>query len=116
MRGTDKNTGKPVEGIARLRQSIEDILTTRRGTRVMRRTYGSRVFELIDSPLGPSLIAPLTAAIAEALSAWEPEFEFESLDPSSILSDPATGRITLTLRGRHLPYGHPLTLEGIAIA
>lgn len=115
MRGTDKHTGRPVEGVSRLRQSIEDILTTPLGSRVMRRDYGSRLFELLDNPITPALIAPITVAVADALAKWEPEFAFESLDPNSLLSDPASGRITLTLRGRHLPDGQLLTLEGIRI-
>jgi phage baseplate assembly protein W len=115
MRGTDKHTGKSITGIPRLRQSIEDILTTRIGARVMRRDYGSRLPELIDNPITPAFIAPLTAAIAEALK-QEPEFVFESIDPDSLLSDPGTGRLTLTLRGRATPDNRPLTLEEIAIA
>ena len=51
MRGMDRNTGRALEGIAHLRQSIRDILTTPIGSRVMRWEYGSRLFRLVDAPL-----------------------------------------------------------------
>lgn len=43
MLGTDANTGKALEGMAHLRQSIRDILGTPLGSRVMRRDYGSEL-------------------------------------------------------------------------
>ncbi|AHF89524.1 phage baseplate protein [Opitutaceae bacterium TAV5] len=116
MRGTDQQTGKAIDGIAHLRQSIRDILTTPLGSRVMRRDYGSRLFELLDAPVTPALLAPVTAAVAEALAKWEPRFALESVGINSGATTPAAGRLVLTLKGRHLPDGHPLTLEGVATA
>ncbi|RRJ96851.1 phage baseplate protein [Opitutaceae bacterium TAV4] len=115
MRGTDKSTGKPADGIAHLRQSIQDILTTPLGSRVMRRDYGSRLFDLLDAPVTPSLLAPVTAAVGEALARWEPRFSLESVGINSSATTPAAGRLVLTLKGRHVPDGQPLTLEGIVI-
>ena len=51
MSGMDRNTGRTLDGDAHLAQSIGDILTTPLGSRVMRRDYGSMLFELIDQPL-----------------------------------------------------------------
>ncbi len=51
MRGMSNKTGKELEGIEHLKQSIIDILTTPIGSRIMRREYGSRLFELIDRPI-----------------------------------------------------------------
>ncbi|NYZ70451.1 baseplate assembly protein W, partial [Endozoicomonas sp. SM1973] len=50
MQGTHRLTGKPLSNLDHLRQSITDILTTRIGTRLMRRDYGSRLPELVDRP------------------------------------------------------------------
>lgn len=41
--GINAQTGQPPAGMDPLRQSIRDILTTRIGTRVMRRDNGSRL-------------------------------------------------------------------------
>ena len=52
MNGINAHTGQALSGIDHLRQSIRDILTTRIGTRVMRRDYGSRLPTLVDTPEG----------------------------------------------------------------
>jgi phage baseplate assembly protein W len=57
MRGIDANTGKALSGLAHLRQSVTDILSTPIGSRVMRREYGSQLFRLIDAPLNRSTLA-----------------------------------------------------------
>lgn len=68
MIGVDASTGKPLSDLDHLRQSLRDILTTRIGTRVMRRDYGSRIPDLIDRPITPRLAVELYAAVAEALA------------------------------------------------
>jgi hypothetical protein len=55
MFGFDRHTGKPISGVAHLRQSIEHILTTRIGTRVMLRDYASGLQELVDDPINGAL-------------------------------------------------------------
>ena len=72
MNGTDKNTGKTLSATDHLRQSIVDVLTTPIGSRVMRREYGSRLFELVDKPLNAETLVDMYAASAEALQRWEP--------------------------------------------
>jgi phage baseplate assembly protein W len=57
MNGMDNLTGKSLADLAHLRQSIADILTTPIGSRVMRRDYGSRIFQRIDAPLTGELVA-----------------------------------------------------------
>jgi phage baseplate assembly protein W len=75
MRGTNARTGKILSGLAHLRQSIRDILTTPLGSRVMRRNYGSRLFDLVDNPLNEQTLVDLFAATAEALIRWEPRLQ-----------------------------------------
>lgn len=72
MIGMDRNTGRQLAGDAHLAQSIADILTTPIGTRVMRRDYGSALFELIDAPLNALTRLRLFAATADAIRRWEP--------------------------------------------
>ncbi len=55
MKGMDAKTGKTLEGIEHLKQSIIDILTTPVNSRIMRRDYGSRLFELVDKPISRDL-------------------------------------------------------------
>ncbi|OLL53368.1 baseplate assembly protein W [Bartonella henselae] len=109
--GMDRTTGKPLSGIDHLRQSILDILSTRIGTRVMRRDYGSRVGELIDAPANNAFAVALYAAIAEALDKWEPRFKLKKIDFKML----GTGQVSLSFEGMYLPSGKPITMEGLLI-
>lgn len=79
---------------AHIRQSVADILLTPIGSRVMRRAYGSQLFELIDRPTNMALALQLSAASVMALKKWEPRIEvtrfkvhFDPNQPSVITAD-----------------------------
>lgn len=71
MTGMDRHTGKPLSGLAHLRQSCADIISTPLGTRICLREYGSFVPELIDQPMNQLTRTRIFAATALALSRWE---------------------------------------------
>ena len=112
MEGMDGTTGTALAGIDHLRQSIRDILTTRIGTRVMRRDYGSELPGLIDRPMSPELRVEIFAATAKALRRWEPRVRLERI----AVTEATPGRITVQLVARHLPDGRTITLDGIVVA
>lgn len=112
MRGTDAKTGKRLSGIDHLRQSIRDILTTPLGSRVMRRDYGSRLFDLIDNPLNDVTLVEIFAATAEALMVWEPRLRVTRVLAASLV--PAS--LSIDLEAIYLPTGEPVFLDGIQIA
>lgn len=70
--GMNASSGKRIDDIEHIRQSIRDIVTTRLGTRTMRREYGSIVPELIDQPGNPATQLRLMAATVMAVIRWEP--------------------------------------------
>ncbi|MCU7933731.1 MAG: GPW/gp25 family protein [Candidatus Thiodiazotropha sp. (ex Dulcina madagascariensis)] len=109
MLGLNQTDGSGLSGVDHLRQSIMNILTTPIGSRVMRRDFGSRLFELIDSPLDGQTQVSLIAATAQALDQWEPRF---SLSRVSVASG-APGVIVLDLVGTYIPEGREITLPGI---
>lgn len=78
--GMNCNTGKAISDAEHIQQSIRDILTTPRGSRVMRRDYGSDLFELIDQPQTPALRLHIMAAIVMALTRWEPRIRITNID------------------------------------
>ncbi|MDD3652325.1 MAG: GPW/gp25 family protein [Immundisolibacter sp.] len=102
-------TGRALTGLDHLRQSIRDILTTRIGTRVMRRDYGSHVPDLIDHPGNPANKLRLQAAIVAALVRWEPRL---SLTRCTISVD-LGGRASVTFEGTRLDS--PRTLQPVTI-
>ncbi|MBS7827399.1 GPW/gp25 family protein [Wohlfahrtiimonas chitiniclastica] len=65
-------TGHEIPMNQHIQQSIIDIITTRIGSRVMRREYGSLLPELIDRPANDENMMQLMSATVIALSIWEP--------------------------------------------
>ena len=111
MQGVDAETGGRIAGEAHLRQSVRDILTTPLGSRVMRREYGSRLFELVDAPLNAETIARIVAASAEALDRWEPRYRVRRIR----VAGGGESRVVIDLDGEYLPEGVPLAIQGIAV-
>jgi hypothetical protein len=112
MLGTDRNTGKPLAGLAHLFQSVTDILTTPLGSRVERPTYGSEVFDLIDSDLTQAGLVNLYHAAASALAAWEPRLQVTQIKARVVQA----GSVLIDIIGIYLPDGKPITLQGIVVS
>ena len=72
MIGMNRHTGRSIDGLAHLAQSIYDILTTPKGSVVMNRAYGSDLPKIIDQPINKQTLIDLYMAVAEAIGAWEP--------------------------------------------
>jgi len=111
MIGIDATTGKHISGLAHLRQSVRDILTTPIGTRVMRRDYGSRLYRLVDAPMNAATRLDMVAATYEALETWEPRLDLESVSVG--VSEP--GNVVIDLVGRYLPTGETVNLDGLEV-
>lgn len=72
----NRETGEQLDDeVEHIKQSIKDILLTAKGSRVMRRTYGSNLYKLIDKPISSSLFLQLSAACVMALQQWEKRIE-----------------------------------------
>lgn len=110
MTGMDRNTGKPIADVAHIAQSIGDILTTPIGSRVMRREYGSRLFELIDAPMNALTRLMLIAASAGAIRRWEPRIKLDRVAISSASAD-GSMEILLTAHRTDIPSPSPLQLR-----
>lgn len=111
MNGMNASDGTALAGVDHLRQSLQDILTTPIGTRVMRRDYGSTLFSLVDAPLNRGTILQLYAATAKALKKWEPRFKLTSIRIASA----DVGAVSLDLTGNYLPDGKTVTVDGIVV-
>lgn len=118
MRGTDSSTGKTLEGWAWIKQAITDILTTPIGSRVMLRDYGSRLFELTDSPMNPSGRLALFAATIEAIDKWLVDSSGNKLlNISKVALDSAStnGKTVLSLTVELISTGEKTLIGGIAV-
>lgn len=120
MIGMDARTGQRLDGDAHLAQSIADILSTPIGSRVMRRDYGSALFELIDSPVNAIGRLRLFAATADALRRWEPRLRVTRVRLAEPGGDAAgasfaAGRFALTIEGERTDTPAPGALTRFTI-
>ncbi|MDN5248468.1 MAG: GPW/gp25 family protein [Wolbachia endosymbiont of Tyrophagus putrescentiae] len=109
MRGMSAISGKALGGVEHLKQSIIDILTTPIGTRVMRRGYGSRLFELVDKPMNRDFTLELYSAVAEALQKWERRFKLEKVK----IEEVKEGKVVISLEG--MLEGKLVDISGVKI-
>ena len=99
MIGMDRRTGLPISGVEHLRQSIEDILTTPLGSRLMRPEYGSTIRRFVDLPVSEGWKSAVQAEAARALKRWEPRIELTRVQVLSVLDGRITFRLTGTYKG-----------------
>lgn len=111
MTGMSRITGRPLSRQEHIQQSITDILTTPIGSRIMRRDYGSLLFELIDQPGNPATTLLLMAATVGAIMTWEPRVTIESVNVD--ITD--SGAITVSLSAVDRDDYRPLHLDGIEV-
>jgi len=106
-----RDTGRTLDVMTHIKQSIQDILTTPLGSRVMRREYGSLLFALTDAPMDRVTVLDIIQASIAAIRRWEPRVAVDRVQ----VTDVAEGHITLALDIRYLPNGGPARLEGIVV-
>ncbi len=109
--GMNAETGRDLSGLDHLKQSIADILNTPIGSRVMRRDYGSRLFELIDAPINRSTVVDIVAETVEALMKWEDRLVVSAVDVTSAV----VGQIVLRITGKYKLDGKTVQLDGIVV-
>lgn len=101
--GFNRETGALLRDFEHVRQSIGVILTTLIGSRVMRREFGSELFDLIDRPMTARVMLAIYAAAAVAIARWEPRFSVTGLN---LLQAGPDGAMNLKVIGTYYPRGH----------
>lgn len=114
MAGIDAVSGTVLDELADIRHSIADIIRTPVGTRVMRRDYGSHVFDLIDSPGHELGALQLIAAAADAIERWEKRVRLTSASITVAMDGTATVSTTCAVRGSALTITADTRLAGAA--
>jgi phage baseplate assembly protein W len=111
--GVNLDTGENQEGLDHLKRCIRKILITPVGSRVMRRDFGSKLYELIDKNITPSLKVKIFAAVVDALRKWEPRVEVKQVFVKQASDDAHS--LNISLDAIYLPEGRPVTVEGILL-
>ena len=98
MVGIDRHTFKPIERGPHIVQSIELVLRTPQGTRVMRRTVGYDALQE-DGRLKPGMqLDEVEASARRALAEWEPRIDVDGVEVR--LSGDTLESITVSYRDR----------------
>ena len=106
MAGVDRHTGLVIDNFTSALQGIEVILSTRIGSRVMRREFGGGVAELLGRLVTPSLFAAFQQLIATAIDLWEPRFEVRRITPMGTADDIRLGKVGFRFEVDYRPKGH----------
>lgn len=101
--GSNGDTGRLLTDFDHVRQSIGIILTTPIGSRVMRREFGSELFDLIDRPMTARIILAIYAAAVLAIARWEPRYAVTGIQ---LLQADASGSLSIEFNGTYYPRGH----------
>lgn len=101
--GVNREAGSVLSGFEHVEQSIGVILTTPIGSRVMRREFGSELFDLIDRPMTDQVILAVYAAAVMAIARWEPRY---SLTNCHLVTASERGEIEFQFIGIYYPRGH----------
>lgn len=101
--GISAVTGRLATDWDHTQQSIDKIIRTAIGSRIMRRQFGSELQDLIDAKLIRKNVLAVYSAVAAAIVKWEPRYRMLS---GSIASANADGNLALTVTGIYYPRGH----------
>ncbi|MGS1093113.1 GPW/gp25 family protein [Aquamicrobium terrae] len=101
--GVNASAGTVLTDWSHVQQSIATILTTPIGSRIMRRDFGSNLFDLIDAKMVQKNVLAVYSATALAIARWEPRFR---VTKASIDELSAAGRLVLNIFGTYFPRGH----------
>lgn len=116
--GVNRHTGQPLGGFAHLKQSLSVLFTTRIGSRVLKRLFGSAIPALLGKNIAPSTFLKFATAVHVAIELWEPRYRLiqvtfprddDAADPTAGKNGPESiraGRIGIALYGEYRPRGH----------
>lgn len=104
MSGMDWNTGKLISDRDQLIQSIRVILTTPKFSRIVRREFGSDLFDLVDQPETSAI--DFYRAVAQALAGLK-NFSLRR----SAIRRMSPGEIEIVVDGFYTPSNDPISLE-----
>ncbi|WP_199104153.1 GPW/gp25 family protein [Aquitalea sp. ASV11] len=107
LTGMNRHTGKPLSGLAHVRQSVADILSTVPLGRRMRPEYGSQLPRMVDMPGHAGWVAAVQAEAARVLARWEPRIALKRVRLVSLLD----GRYGFIVECKYLGEARVLEIE-----
>ncbi|WP_394689051.1 GPW/gp25 family protein [Hoeflea sp.] len=106
MAGIDRSTGRVMSNYDHALQSVEVILSTRIGSRAMRRQFGGGVAEILGRAVTPPLFALFQQLVATAIDIWEPRFRVRQIIPLGTAEQIRAGHVGMRFDVDYRPRGH----------
>lgn len=103
MAGIDAVTGKTLDGFEHVQQSLEKILSTRPGARVMREWVGNPGLRLLGENATEDTVLLWFNTIYMLITLFEPRFRIIQFDVNDI---DRLGFADFTMVGEFRPYAH----------
>ncbi|WEJ60237.1 hypothetical protein [Devosia sp. FJ2-5-3] len=103
MAGIDARTGKVIDGLPHIEQSISKLVTTALGERIMREWVGNPGLRLIGQTAGASVILQWVTIVWALVELFEPRFRIRHFAPLDMSRD---GVFDLEMVGEIRPYAH----------
>ncbi len=91
--------GRVLTQAEHIKQSIEILLTTAPGERVMRPTYGCDLQSYIDAPINGDTLLDMQIAITDAIETFEPRATVNAVRISADAGALHTGHLAITIDG-----------------
>jgi phage baseplate assembly protein W len=83
-----------------IERSMQIILMTAPGERVMRPAFGCEIWDLLFEPITPSLLGLVAQAVYEALGQWEPRIVVDEVTPTGDDKNDGVVRVHISYRVR----------------
>lgn len=103
MAGIDAHTGKVLNGLPHVEQSLEKLITTGLGQRVMREWVGNPGTKLLGENATPTIILRWITVIWSLVELFEPRFRIIRFEPRDVSRD---GTLDHVMVGQYRPYAH----------
>lgn len=107
MADIDRRTGQVIDNLASAFQSVEIILSTPIGSRLIpSRSFGAGVVELLGRLVTPALFAAYKQLIGTAIDLYEPRFNVNQVSVDGTADELRLGRAKLLIAVDYRPRGH----------
>ncbi len=114
MKTGTSRTGQAISGINYLHQRITDVLTTAKGSLVLRRDFGSLLYQLVDANVNAQFYMQAYIHLANALA--DPANGLDDFKLETMRLDVVDERsILISLTGQQLADGRPIELDNIEL-
>lgn len=102
------NTVSMLVGKEDVENSIEVILQTKLGERILRSEFGSEIHDLLFEPLNATMKTYMASSLRDSLAENEPRITVEAVD--LVQPNPGIGRVDISVRYRLIGSNQPNNL------